>query len=119
MNQLTFNNQQLLFVKVPIEAYSIKSTKHWVHYKIGNLYKSIAIIGQKRSPDTIGSIQKENGVVSTTILDEALKELSNFKALDGLPVDRADLNLISIVEQMEDSGIPLQEGNKYVVLKIK
>lgn len=119
MNQLTFNNQQLLFVKVPMDV-NIHNTINGTMLSLwdDSINKRVDYFEFKKYAP-IGTIQKEKGVVSTTIEDELLKELSDFKALDGLLVDRADLNLISIVEQMEDSGLPLQEGDKYVVLKIK
>lgn len=56
MKQLTFNNQQLLFVRVPTGL-------------------SPRVYFDDSDKEYLGTIQKESGIVSTTIEDEVLEEL--------------------------------------------
>lgn len=105
MQTLTFNNKQLLFVRVHIEAcgYS-KLTDNDAGYEL------------------LGAIQKENGMVSTTIPDEVLERLVKGSVHTGLLATETTyyyLIFTEFISQMESQGLTLRDGEKYVVLEIK
>ncbi len=124
MQTLTFNNKQLLFVPVPMEAKA---------YRIHQLYNNWLLItdgcqGYYKLPDNdvdydiLGTIQKENGNVSTTIPDEVLDEILSHSVNYIANTMKEDFNKhrISMLEgYLESQELTLYDGKKYVVLEIK
>jgi hypothetical protein len=116
MTQLTLNNTQLLFVRVPMEAIDIGHCTYYYGAELDYFdcalldHVSIKLPENAREIELLGTIQKEKGVVSTTIEDEVLEEI-----LGNITVDR----LAMLDFKLEESGFTLQEGDKYAVLKIK
>ena len=64
--------------------------------------------------EILGTIQKENGEVSTTIPDEVLEGLEN-----EIPINKEFWHVNSFWLYIEVNGLTLQDGEKYVVLEIK
>lgn len=102
MKQLTFNNQQLLFVKVPT-----------------GLSPRVYFDGSDK--EYLGTIQKENGKVSTTIDDEVLRELVGWEISKYYEKGTFywDNPKDCFVNRMEFYDLPINEGDKYVVLLLK
>jgi len=120
MQTLTLNNQQLLFVRVPMEAGSVLLDSMGgisaLIYRSGHVMNkymaSNSIWLPKGEYELLGTIQKSNGVVSTTIPDEVLAELTGNSRLGQLTG-----NLSVLLIYMDDRGLILQEDDKYVILK--
>lgn len=101
MTQLTFNNQQLLFVGVPMESSD---------YEIIDRYKPIGIIDDKFNI-ILGTIQKSNGQVTTSISDEVLGYLVQNDDHIGCSWTWVD----GFCACLEAKGLTLQEGEKKAV----
>jgi len=120
MQTLTFNNQQLLFVRVPMTAFGFFiddfiGNKVGLHYK-ADYFGSKEIGRMKLLPNAnfviLGTIEKEKGLVSIDIDYETMLFLT--KRI-GYECNEDE----GFVDMMEYQGLPLQEGEKYVILKIK
>lgn len=137
MKQLTFNSQQLLFVKVPMYALDwfelqIHPDDDWYSLEYGfiNDDEDSGFYGDHIGDDIVlpagdytvlGTIQKENGIVSTTILDEVLIKFI-FGADNNNLVEtgyKITMSFAILKTRMQAFGIELQEGDKYVVLITK
>ena len=111
MQTITFNNKQLLFVPVPMEAKA---------YRIHQLYNNWLLItdgcqGYYKLPDNdvdydiLGTIQKENGNVSTTIDYEMMLFFTEMIGYECTEIE-------AFVYMMESQNHTLHDSKKYVVL---
>lgn len=132
MNKVTFNSTELLFLKVCIDSYDYKIKGRKLSYrKPHSLYEEWFDKDFIKSKSTIlGTIQNYNSEVTTSISDEVLKGLVDGKVSEWFNIERIYYNyqrdkwtfdkpLESFISRMVSQGIPLKEGDKYVVLKIK
>jgi len=123
MKQLIFNNTQLLFVGVPMDRNSFNVEAIGDHYMLvsytGDAHDTMSYVWEHECSlneryTILGTIQKSNGIVSTTIPDEVLISLLDYTTAHH---NWTPANVL--LHYMEVEGLTLQEGEKKVVLKIK